>query len=365
MKVIIQSLARLWGGGEKWLITLAEGLKARGHDVVISCPSGPVCDRAIARGLRVTRLRPRGVDPLSGLSFTAWVIKEKPDALLIGTWHSLLWSSLAGRIARVPKIVWRLGISRRPPSTGPRGYAIRHWLDAVITNAPEIRNLWIETLPFFPQDRVHVVLNAVTPAVTPRDVARKRLTNELRVPAETLLIGGAGIVTKRKNFALLLRAFARVRPTNSHLVIVGDGPHRTELERLAVELDVRDMVSFMSARENAAEIIAGLDIFVLSSRNEGMANVMLEAMANGVPVIAADISGVKTAIGATNERPAAGWIFSSDNESDLASVMSDAIADIRNGSPVASAMTREALWRVDNWFTVENMVDQCEQILFG
>jgi glycosyltransferase involved in cell wall biosynthesis len=148
-------------------------------------------------------------------------------------------------------------------------------------------------------------------------------------------------------------------------VIVGDGPHRTELERLAVELDVRDMVSFMSARENAAEIIAGLDIFVLSSRNEGMANVMLEAMANGVPVIAADISGVKTAIGATNESPGAGWIFSSDNESDLASVMSDAIADIRNGSKIASAMTREALWRVDNWFTVENMVDQCEQILFG
>jgi hypothetical protein len=45
--------------------------------------------------------------------------------------------------------------------------------------------------------------------------------------------------------------------------------------------------------------------------------------------------------------------------------MSDAIADIRNGSKIASAMTREALWRVDNWFTVENMVDQCEQILFG
>ncbi len=365
MKLVIQSSAHVWGGTEKFLLTLARGLKQRKHEVVIACAGGPVRERARESGLPVSSFRPRGsIDFVSGLSFAAWLRTQKPDALLIGSWHSISWASFAGRVTKVPRVALRHGIVRRAPSRGTRAYALRHWIDDVITNAPEIREVWLESLPSFPHDRVHVVLNTVIPNVSARATAREKLASELGINGDLLLVGGAGIVTKRKNFDLLMRAFARVRPDNTRVVVIGDGPHLPDLRKLAVELGIESEVFFTGARENAAEAIAGLDVFVLSSKNEGMANVMLEAMAAGTPVIASDISGVRTAIGATPQRPAAGWIFPADDEVRLASLLSDVIADIRNGKRAGAAMTKEALWRAENWFSLERMLDECERILF-
>jgi glycosyltransferase involved in cell wall biosynthesis len=334
--------------------------------VVVSCADGPVRERAMANGLRVTRFRPRGsIDFGSGLSFAAWLRAERPDALLIGSWHSISWASFAGRVAQVAKVALRHGIVRRPPSRGIRAHALKNWVDAVIANAPEIKEVWLDGLPSFPRDHVHVVLNAVTPIASDRSAARERLANELGVTKDTVLVGGAGIVTKRKNFELLLRAFARIKPENARVVIIGDGPHRSELEALPAQLGIESSVHFMGARSNAAEILAGLDLFVLSSKNEGMANVMLEAMAGGTPVIASDISGVRTAIGATDQRPAAGWIFPPEDETRLAALLSEVITDVRDGSRLVAPRTHEALWRIENWFALERMLDECEQILFG
>jgi glycosyltransferase involved in cell wall biosynthesis len=365
VKLVIQSSAHVWGGTEKFLLTLATGLKQRGHEVVIACAAGPVRERARESGLRVSSFRPRGsVDFVSGLSFAAWLRRERPDALLIGSWHSISWASFSGRVTQVPRIALRHGIVRRAPSRGTRAYALRHWVDDVITNAPEIRKVWLESVPSFPEDRVHVVLNAVIPNAWARSAAREKLAAEVGVHADTILVGGAGIVTKRKNFELLIRAFARIRPENTRVVVIGDGPHLPELRKLPVDLGVASEVFFTGARENAAETIAGLDVFVLSSRNEGMANVMLEAMAAGTPVIASDISGVRTAIGATPQRPAAGRIFPPDDEVRLASLLSEVIADIRDGGHAGAATATEALWRAENWFSLERMLDECERILF-
>jgi glycosyltransferase involved in cell wall biosynthesis len=95
-----------------------------------------------------------------------------------------------------------------------------------------------------------------------------------------------------------------------------------------------------------------------------MANVMLEAMASGVPVIASDISGVRTAIGQSNERPPAGWIFPPDDTGRLAEVIAEVTVATRAGGESISARTREASWRIENWFSLERMLDRSERILF-
>jgi glycosyltransferase involved in cell wall biosynthesis len=365
MKLVIQNMARVWGGNEKSLVTLGEGLMMRGHEVIVSCPVGPVRDRAAARGLAITSFRPRGsLDPVSGASFGVWLAAQRPDALLITSWHSISWASFGARAARVPRVVLRQGIVRRAPSRGVRAHALRHWVDEVITNAPEIRDVWLDSLPSFSPDRVHVVLNAVAPLSVDRKILRERLRAEIGASDGTLLIGAAGIVTRRKNFELLLDAFAAAKPSDTRIVIIGDGPHRPELERLARELNIDASVHFVGHRDSAAEAIAGLDAFVLSSRNEGMANVMLEAMASGVPVIASDISGVRTAIGQSNERPPAGWIFPPDDTGRLAEVIAEVTVATRAGGESISARTREASWRIENWFSLERMLDRSERILF-
>jgi len=365
MKLVIQNSAHVWGGNEKMLATVANGLAKRGHDVVVSCAGGVVRDRLTLMGHRVTRFRPRGaIDPLSGLSFAAWLRTERPDAVLLTSWHSISWVSFGAKATGVKRIVLRQGIVRSAPVSGIRGFAVRKWITDVIVNAPEIRDEWIRTAAPFPQDHVHVVLNGIVPLTVTRRELRKRLRSELGIDDQILLIGAAGILSQRKGFDLLLRAFARANVEQAHVAIIGDGPHRGLLEQLARELDIERRVHFLGAREKGAEAVAALDVFVLSSHNEGMANVMLEAMAADVPVIASDISGVRTAIGTTGERPPAGWIFQPGNVESLAERIAQLAHLIRHEANEVSARTEEAAYRIGAWFSLDRMLDETERILF-
>ena len=366
MKLVIQNMSRVWGGNEKWLSILAKALATKGHDVVVSCPRGPVRARLRAMDLRTTAFRPRSIaDPLSGLSFAAWLRRERPDAVLMTSWHSVAWTTFAARIASVKRVVLRNGIVREAPSSGARSQALRHGVDALIVNAPEIRDVWTRSAPWFPPERVHIVLNSVKSRWADRDQLRRHLRSELGAGDGTLLVGSGGNLFRRKGFDILVRAFALASVDCSKLVIAGDGAQRRELERLSDTLGIADRVHWLGRRADAPRIIGGLDLFVLPSRNEGMANVMLEAMSAGVPVIASNISGVHTAIGATNERGPAGWIVDSFSDEAFASSIRDVAARIRESSHEVDARVTEAHWRIDNWFSRERMVRECEEILFG
>src|SRR5690606_14041357 len=163
VKIVIQNSARVWGGNEKWSWQLARGLHARGHHVIVSCPSGsPVWRRAEAAGLEVTSVRPGGdLDAVSALRFASFLERESPGALLLTNWGKLCWGGWAARRAGVGRVVVRLGIVRRPPRRGPTRFALGRYVDAMIVNAPEIRDLWVREAPWFALDAVHVILNAI------------------------------------------------------------------------------------------------------------------------------------------------------------------------------------------------------------
>ena len=100
-----------------------------------------------------------------------------------------------------------------------------------------------------------------------------------------------------KNQALLIRAFALLLQQNAsyrqrcNLVLVGDGPCRQDLEKLATELNISDKVLFTGNRSDIPELMQRLDVFVLPSLAEGISNTILEAMASGTPVIATAVGG--------------------------------------------------------------------------
>jgi glycosyltransferase involved in cell wall biosynthesis len=366
MKLVIQNGSRVWGGNEKWLATLAAGLIARGHEVVVSCPRGAVRERLREMGIATTPVRPRGeLDAVSALAFARWLRRERPDALLLTSWRPLAWSAWAGRRARVPRIVVRLGLVRDFPKRGGRARAFRRWVDAMIVNSAEIRDTWLRTAPDYRAERVHVVLNGLRARDAERPMLRDRLRAELGVGPETLLVGGAGHLAPRKGFDLLLRAFAAADVGEVRVVIAGGGDHLAELRRIAEEMGIASRVDFLGHRDDGPDVIAGCDLFVVPSRNEGMANVMLEAMAAGVPVIATGISGVRGALEAEPGRPPAGWIVPVDDVPALAAALGEVASGVRAGSDNVAARTGEALRRVRERFGVERMVRECETILFG
>jgi len=96
-----------------------------------------------------------------------------------------------------------------------------------------------------------------------------------------------------KRHDLFLRAAARLsqRLPQVRFVLVGDGPLRPSLEELAQQLGLGNRVTFLGDRRDVTEVLASLDISALSSTSESLSNVILESMAAGVPVVAAEVGG--------------------------------------------------------------------------
>jgi glycosyltransferase involved in cell wall biosynthesis len=106
------------------------------------------------------------------------------------------------------------------------------------------------------------------------------------------LIVGIGRLSIQKNFSLLLKAFSQLENRqNVRLIILGDGPDLENLIALSDELNIRDYVDFPGFMENPFPILSRAGVFVLSSKWEGFANVVIEALACKVPIVATDCPG--------------------------------------------------------------------------
>lgn len=105
-----------------------------------------------------------------------------------------------------------------------------------------------------------------------------------------LLVGAVGRLSEEKGFDVLIRAAATCLDVD--FVIAGEGPHRPTLEALIGELGLGGRVRLLGYHDDTLAFYQALDLFVLSSRREGLPNVVLEAMAVGVPVVATRVGGV-------------------------------------------------------------------------
>jgi len=366
MKLVIHNAARVWGGNEKWMLTLAEGLAARGHEVIVSCRrGGEVARRVAQRGIAVRHVRPGGgADLPRALRFARWLRRERPDAVLLTSWRGGGWGAWAARRAGVARIVVRLGIVRTPRRWS-EALPFRRWVDAMIVNAPEIAEAWSLGAPWFPVERIHVIFNGVRPGAADRAAAAAWLRALIGADEETFLVGAAGHVSHRKGFDVLLDAFARAGLVSARIAAVGDGPELPALRRQAEQLGIAERVHWLGRRDDAPRVMAGCGVFVLPSRNEGMANVMLEAMAAGTPVIASDISGVRTALAGEDGGPPAGWIVPPEDADALAAALREVASLLRDDPGAVRARADQALGRLREWFSVERMVAEAEAVLFG
>lgn len=142
----------------------------------------------------------------------------------------------------------------------------------------------------WPAERAHYLPNFVgEEKAVP--IARK----EFYTPDSAPLVLAMGRLHENKAFDVLLQAVARV--PDVYLWLAGDGPLRADLEKQANHLGIKPRVRFLGWREDTAALLATCDLFVCPSRHEPLGNVVLEAWAQGVPVVAADSVGPGTLIG--------------------------------------------------------------------
>jgi glycosyltransferase involved in cell wall biosynthesis len=117
-------------------------------------------------------------------------------------------------------------------------------------------------------------------------------------PPEALVVGSVGWLTDIKGHEYLVEAVAKLKQgfPSLHLVIVGSGDRHDALVQQAESAGLRDAVHLLGHRDDIEACLAGMDLFVLPSLNEGMGRALIEAMAAGLPVIASRVGGIPAVI---------------------------------------------------------------------
>lgn len=120
---------------------------------------------------------------------------------------------------------------------------------------------------------------------------------ENRNPSRFVLLG-TGRLSRVKGFDVLIRALALTGCSDIELWLAGSGPEKGALEQLAVSMGCKESVIFLGSlsKEQLVEVYRSADVFCLPSRNEGMSNALMEAMACGLPVVAARVGGTQELI---------------------------------------------------------------------
>lgn len=299
------------GGAQRRMITVANCLAARGHAVDLVAIRGQGAFRAhVAPAVRVVALDPRwtrlpGVRRtksgrvLAGVpAVAAYLRAARPDALLSSSNFAnlaALWGrDLAG--CDVPVVVTvnvhltaATATLRRPFLRQLARNAYRR-AERVIAVARSVAED-LRRLSGIPAERIVTIPNPVAA----REImarAEEPVAHPWLQPRQPAVVLGAGKLKPQKDFATLIRAFARLRAqVPSRLLILGEGEQRGRLEALARRLGVAADVELAGFVANPFPYMARAAVFVLSSRWEGFSNVLAEAMACGCPVASTDCPG--------------------------------------------------------------------------
>lgn len=292
--VLVQDFLRV-GGTERQTVALANALVAARHDAVVLTfrPGGPL-ERHLSERVRRQALQPR--DFHADWFAPALIRRLKrlhPDVV-----------QLMGRMANSHG--WRMADALAGVSivaTVRTGKPIRRLYqltlrraDAVVANSEHaMQRLAREYAISGPQ--VHLVRNAVIGATVTEPDARATVRQSMGTRPETLVLLSAAMMHRGKGHEDLIRIVTKLPGSSTwELWLVGDGPQRRSLHRLAEHAQgTNGRVRFLGVRFDLAHLYAAADIAVLASRpdRESLPNFLVEAQWHGLPVIAYDAAGLR------------------------------------------------------------------------
>lgn len=277
------------GGAEAQVVSLATGMRARGHEVHVVSMLEPVARTAQLEAGDVSWSHlgmKRGVpDPRGALRLAATVRRFRPDVVHSHMVHANLLARLTRMTVMMPRLICT---AHNTVEGGPAldlAYRLTDRLADLTTNVSEASVAAFVKRRLAPAHRIRFVPNGLDLSSSrPAAGDRERLRQELNLSGFVWL--AVGRLVPEKDLPNLFSAWRRL-PAGNQLLIAGDGPLRTELEAHAP-----DGVTFLGRRTDIPAVMAAADGFVMSSAVEGLPMVLLEAAAAGLPAVSTAVGGV-------------------------------------------------------------------------
>lgn len=334
------------GGAERHLLELWSRLDRARFDVTIACfrRHGQFTGEVEALGWPVHDLgigsriyAPAGWRGFLRLLHLAR--RVRPDVIHGYLFGPNLFAALAGRLCGVPAVV----IAKRNMDDfeSPRQVAVQRIAHRLATHVVAVSENVAGSSEALgvPRARITVIANGVD---VDRFAAPAPDRARLGIAGAAPVIGSVGCLAARKDQGTLLEALARLRARGVafEAAIVGDGPDRDRLVAHTHALGLDGAVHFLGERSDVERLLPAMDVFVLSSREEGIPNALLEAMAAGRPAVA-------TAVGGTPEVLAdgrTGWLVPPQDPAALAAALAEALEhpdEARRRGDAARADMRE------------------------
>lgn len=230
---------------------------------------------------------------------TKLMSKRSYDAVItVGSGDKMFWGRLAARLAHVPVICSALHSTGWPDGVGVLNRCLTCITDGFIAVANNHAEFLIKQEKF-PRARVFMIPNGVdTDRFRPNHTMRGRLRDELHVPATTPLVGIVAAFRPEKNHRQFVEAAKEILRNHpeTHFVVVGDGPLRPMIQAHIAELGIAGRFHLLGTRNDTERILAGLDIFALTSKNEANPVSILEALSSGIPVVSPDVGSVRETV---------------------------------------------------------------------
>lgn len=355
LKIVHLDTGRDLRGGQRQLLLLARGLRARGHEQLISCPEGSALEAQASReGFTLFVLPQHDPAHLHGAFQLRQQIVARPVNILHahdGRSQNLAWLASFGLPVR--RIATRR-VTFLPSSM--LGHRLKYTATChrLIVVSQYIRQLLLKA--GVPQARIELIYDGLElPAELPSPARRLELRGRLGFGEGDFLVGHVGAFTAEKGQDVAAQAVLRLQDRLPRLVLLlaGGGPlfDSPRLRELARQAQGR--VKLLGPIEHLSDFLFSLDLFVMPSRFEGLGSSALAALAHGLPVVATRVGGLPELV----EEGVTGWLVPPESPADLAEALAAAAHD-RGLLARLSANAREKAAT----FSSDRMVEQTESL---
>ena len=327
MRVLHISSPKTWRGGEQQLIYLAEELKALGVEQVIMCPFNSQVHKYCLKNhlSHVTYFKGFSANPMVAFRVAHVCSKERIDLIHVHDSHAHNFAILSAVLTKNERpiiVSRRVDFAIQGSSMSLLKYNHPN-IKKVVCVSAAIRDVMLEFIE--DKSKLEVVHSGIDLLRFENVEPKGTLRTEYHIPSDCAIIGNVSALAPHKDYRTFVDTAKKLIEdgVKAKFIAIGEGPSRKEIEGYIDLNRMQDHIILMGFRKDVPELLKELDVFLITSKTEGLGTSIIDALASEAPVVATKAGGIVEVI----EHEVCGLLCDVQNPEQLASEVKRMLAN--------------------------------------